>query len=239
MRMPQETISHNGMVAFLLLLAAIGLSFYFMWPPKAVSALSPPTVFSAERAMKHVEVIARNPRPIGSAEHDRVRDYIVAQLKAHGFETAVTTATALGRPEYRPFRVPTVQNITGRLRGTGNGKAVMLVAHYDSVPTGPGASDDGAAVAALLETARALKAGPPLTNDIIILLTDGEEIGLMGASAFVDERRGAIDGEVVFNFEARGTSDQSVMFETSEKNDWLIQEFAKASPAPGGQFSAV
>ena len=51
------------------------------------------------------------------------------------------------------------------------------MAHYDSVPFGPGAADDGAGVVTLLETARALKAGPPLKNDVIFLFTDGEEAG--------------------------------------------------------------
>ena len=220
--------------SWLLLIAIAVLSLYAMRPPAAVSSQSSGLVFSAERAMKHLEVIARNPRPIGSAEHARVRDYIVAQLAAQGFETAVSTSTALGPSEYKPFRVATVQNITGRLRGTAGGKAVMLVGHYDSVPTGPGASDDGAAVAAFLETARALKAGPPLKNDVVILLTDGEEIGLMGASAFVNEQRSNFDVGAAFNFEARGASGQSVMFETSDQNGWLIRQFAAASPAPVG-----
>ena len=61
-------------------------------------------------------------------------------------------------------------------------------------------------MAALLETARALKSGPRLANDIVILLTDGEEIGLMGSSTFVQERGSATDVGAVFNFEARGTS---------------------------------
>ncbi|MGB8508070.1 MAG: M20/M25/M40 family metallo-hydrolase [Pyrinomonadaceae bacterium] len=214
------------------------MSIYCMRPPSALPPDAPPHAFSAGRALNHVRAIAQNPHPVGSAEHDRARDYILAELTAQGFETAVSTATAFGPAQYIPFRAATVQNITGRLRGTSSGtsggKAVMLVAHYDSVPTGPGASDDAAAVAALLETARALKAGPPLKNDVVILLTDGEELGLLGASAFVDERGGAGDVGVVFNFEARGTSGQSVMFETSDQNGWLIREFAEASPAPAG-----
>lgn len=223
-----------GVAALVLLVAIAAVALYFMRPPRVVSAASPASVFSAERAMKHVEAIAANPHPIGSAEHARVRDYIVAQLTAQGFETSVSNATAFSPIPYKPFRAATVQNIIGRLRGTGGDKAVMLMAHYDSVPTGPGASDDGAGVAALLETARALKAHPPLKNDVVILLTDGEEIGLMGSSAFVDEQRGAMNIGAVFNFEARGSSGQSVMFETSEGNGWLIEQFAKASPAPVG-----
>jgi len=81
---------------------------------------------------------------------------------------------------------------------------VLLVAHYDSVPTGPGANDDGVGVATLLETARALTASAPLQNDVIFLFTDSEETGLLGAQAFVTEHLWAKEVEVVLNFEGRG-----------------------------------
>ena len=54
----------------------------------------------------------------------------------------------------------------------------MLAGHFDSVPPGPGASDDGAAVAAILEIARMLRDQPPSRNDVILLFTDGEELGM-------------------------------------------------------------
>jgi acetylornithine deacetylase/succinyl-diaminopimelate desuccinylase-like protein len=50
--------------------------------------------------------------------------------------------------------------VVARLSGTGGSKSILLVSHYDSVATAPGASDDSSGVATLLETARALKAGP-------------------------------------------------------------------------------
>jgi hypothetical protein len=79
---------------------------------------------------------------------------------------------------------------------------------------------------------RALKAGPPLKNDVICLLTDGEEVGLMGARAFVGEHPWARDVALVLNFEARGNGGPSLMFETSEGNGWLIEKFADAAPHP-------
>ena len=89
------------------------------------------------------------------------------------------------------------------LPGIANSKAVMLVAHYDSVPNGTGASDDGAGVVALLETVRAVKSTAPLKNDVIFLFTDGEETGLLGANAFISEHPWAKDVGLVLNFEAR------------------------------------
>ena len=86
----------------------------------------------------------------------------------------------------------------------GQRQGALLMAHYDSVPNSPGASDDGAAVASLLETLRALRGGPRLKNDVIFLFTDGEEVALLGSKAFVEEHPWARDVGLVLNFEARG-----------------------------------
>jgi hypothetical protein len=118
------------------------------------------------------------------------------------------------------------------LKGSGNGKAVLLVAHYDSREESFGASDDGSSVATLLETMRTLKAGEPLKNDVIVLFTDAEEEGMLGAQVFVAENEWARDVDLVLNFEARGNTGPVMMFESSDNNGWLIGEFAKAAPFP-------
>jgi hypothetical protein len=200
--------------------------------PDPLPATSSQDVFSADRALVHLMAFATAPHPIGSAEHDRVRDYLVAQLTTLGLTPEIQRATGVTA---RYDVAGTVENIVARLKGTsGAVDAVALVSHYDSVPAGPGAGDDGAGVAALLETLRALRAGPPLRNDILFVITDGEEDGLLGASAFVAENPAAKDVRVVLNFEARGNAGESQMFETSAGNDRLVQIFAQAAPHPSG-----
>jgi len=205
-------------------------------PPQAVPANAPLSAFSSGRAMEHLRVIAQRPHPMGSRESEKVRDYLLNQLTVLGLNPEIQTATVVSHwAKQRSFTlVPaaTVVNVLARLRGTENTKALLLVAHYDSVPTAPGASDDGAAVAAILETLRALKTGPALRNDVICLFTDGEEVGLFGAKAFVDKHPWAKDVGLVLNLEARGASGPSFMFETSEDNGWLINEFARTAPYP-------
>jgi hypothetical protein len=192
----------------------------------------PPDAFSADRALIHLNAFATAPHPMGSAEHDRVRDYLVSRLTAHGLTPGIQRATGV-TPRYEV--AGTVENIVARLKGTSDSTdAVALVAHYDSVPAGPGAGDDGAGVAALLETLRALRAGPLLRNDILFVITDGEEDGLLGASAFVAENPAAKDVRVAVNFEARGNSGESQMFETSAGNGRLVQIFAQTAPHPSG-----
>jgi hypothetical protein len=226
----RESVIAIAMVLFLTLLAAF--SVHRQNPPAVMDANSPLPDFSAARAMKHLEVISQRPHPMGSAEHDAVREYIVNEVTAQGLRPEVQTATAVNPVWKDEFRAGTVENVVARLPGTANTKAVMLVGHYDSVPNGFGASDDGAAVAALLETLRALKSSAPLKNDVIFLFSDGEEAGLLGAYAFATEHPWAKDVGLVMNFEARGNHGPSIMFETSNQNGWLIEEFAESAPHP-------
>jgi hypothetical protein len=207
-------------------------------PPRTVPATAPDTAFSAERAMRHVAQIAQRPHPMGTADHDRVRDYIIAQLSALGLQAEIQQATAIGTRYQQAGRV---QNILARLPGTDSGgKAVLVMAHYDGVEAGPAASDDGAGSAALLETLRALRArGRPLTHDVIALFTDGEEAGLLGAAAFVREHPWAKDVAFVLNFEARGTSGRSFMFETGPGNLDAARALRSAGNATAGSVYAT
>jgi Peptidase family M28 len=214
----------------LVLLAALCLSMER--PPQVVRGDAPPTEFSAERARQHLAVIAQAPHPIGSARAQLVHDYLMHELQAAGLNPQTQQATAVNADWGPPFPAGTVNNVLARLPGTANTKALLLVAHYDSVSHSYGAADDGASVATLLETLRALQAGAPLRNDVIFLFTDGEEPGLLGAEAFVRQHPWAKDVGLTLNFEARGSRGPSLMFETSNGNGWLIDEFAQAAPAP-------
>lgn len=219
----------SGVLLGLLLVLVACVAIYFQQPPAAANASVPPERFSSRRAMVHLQTIAQAPHPTGTSENHAVREYLVRELNAQGAEPQVQIATVVHPGEAHPYIAGTVENVVGRIRGTAGGKAIVLMAHYDSAPTTPGASDDGAAVAALLETARALRSGAPLRNDVIFLITDGEEVGLLGARAFVNEHPWAKDVALVFNFEARGSDGPSMMFQTSPENGWLIREFAKTS----------
>jgi hypothetical protein len=219
-------------VLFLFLALGAGVFRLRTGTPAALPASSPGDVFSADRALLYLNALATAPHPLGSPEHDRVRDYLVSQLAILGVAPEIQRATGVTA---RYQVAGTVENIVARLKGTrGARDAVALVAHYDSVAAGPGAGDDGAGVAALLETLRALRAGPALSNDILFVITDGEEDGLLGASAFVAENPAAQDVRVVVNFEARGNAGESQMFETSAGNGRLVEIFAEAAPHPSG-----
>jgi acetylornithine deacetylase/succinyl-diaminopimelate desuccinylase-like protein len=168
---------------FILFIAITALSY--LVPPAVVPGSAPATDFSAERAIEHLKVIAREPHPTGSIANTRTRDYIVEQLRFLGLKPEVqksvsTTTWDIGGA---PYSAGTVENVIARLPGTNTTGALLLMAHYDSVATGPGASDNGSGVATLLETLRALRGGPSLRNDVIFAFTDGEEDGGLGSQA--------------------------------------------------------
>jgi hypothetical protein len=217
---------------FFALVLLAGLSIYLQRPPSTVPVEASASDFSSSRALKHIAAIATQTHPIGSVQHDKVRDYILNELQTAGLTPEIQRTTAINPHRGEAGVAGTVQNILARLPGTDNTKAVLLMGHYDSVPNSHGAADDGAAVAAMLETLRALKSNSPLKNDTIFLFTDGEEVGLLGAIAFVKEHPWAKDVGLVLNFEARGSSGPSFMFETSNGNGWLIEQFARAAPFP-------
>ena len=199
--------------------------------PSRVALDAPAGVFSSARARAHLEVIARRPHPVGSAEHAVVRDYLVAQLRALGLEPEIQEGVGAAT-HYHPPRFAVVNNVVARRRGTGAGKALLLMAHYDSRGMTPGASDDGYGVATLLETARALGTDGPTVSDVIFLFTDGEEEGLLGARAFVAEHRWAGDVGVALNFEARGNAGPVLMFQTGDDNGALVRELARVTSHP-------
>jgi len=179
---------------------------------------APATAFSAARAMRHVRALSQSPRPAGSAAHERARAYLEREFARLGLSANIQDVTGVGT---RYAVAGRVRNVLVRLPGSssaGRGPAVLLASHYDGVPAGPAAGDAASGTAVLLETLRALLAGPPLRNDVIALFTDSEENGLLGAAAFVRDHPWAKDVAVVINFEARGTFGPSFMFETGAGN---------------------
>jgi hypothetical protein len=221
------------------LILAAWLAIYLVRAPSPVRANAPATSFSAERALREVNVIARQPHSIGTPANAAVRDYLVQRCRALGLRTRVQDTTVMTGAGGM-LTEARVQNVVAWLPGRISGsKSVLVLAHYDSQPHTFGASDDGAGVAAALETMRALRAAPPLPHSVLWVFTDGEEVGLLGARAYAaDTARLRRTVGVVLNFEARGNSGASSLFEVSPNNGWLLTEFAKAVPVAIGSSLA-
>ncbi|WP_433283491.1 M28 family peptidase [Micromonospora sp. CA-244673] len=211
--------------------------------PAPRPADAPADAFSAERAYQQVKVIAARPHVAGSAANDQVREHVVGVLRGLGLETEVQDTVA---PEAGQLSgaaggatLARVRNVVARLPGTDPTGRVFLVAHYDSVQSGPGGNDDAAGTSTILEVARALSAGPRPRNDVVLVLTDAEEACLCGAAGFAADHPLAADGGVVLNLEARGSTGPVIMFETSRNNAKLVEAFGRAAPHPVGTSFAV
>ena len=218
-------------VSWVVLLLAGAASVAPLVPPAAFTGVDA-TAFSAARAFDHIERIAEEPHPIGTPANQRVRADIVGRLRVLGLEAELQTIES---PDYYggPGDSVSVVNVLARIPGTASNGTVALVGHYDTVPTTPGANDDGSAVAIMLETARAIQAGHPLRNDVILLFTDGEEPApRFGSSAFVAEHPWAGDLGFVINLEAVGSGGPSTLIEMNGPAGWIIDRYAEAVPHP-------
>ena len=210
------------------LLVVLALALWRALGPSPAPADAPASKFSGARAINVLRDVTRNvPHPIATPANAAVRARVEARFRALGYETEVQRRFACNAGALCGM----VENVIARQPGVPRGESVLLVAHYDSVPAGPGASDDGMGVAALLEVARAIR-GQRFRNPIVFLVDDGEEAGLLGAEAFVADPTLAREIGVVINIENRGTYGASNMFETSRGNRWLVRHLAGSVSRP-------
>ncbi len=216
-------------IALLLIIFAIYWSFYALIPHNISDLNAPKSEFSSQRSLIHLKEISKKPHFVGTKNHETVRSYLIKSLEDLGLETQIQEGNTL--TDWGTFVRP--KNILARIKGSDNSKALLLLSHYDSNPhSSPGASDAGSGVVTILEGLRAFLNDTNIPkNDIIILFSDAEELGLNGASLFVNSHPWADDIGLVLNFEARGSGGPSYMLmETNGGNQKLIQGFSEANP---------
>ncbi|NVB39039.1 M28 family peptidase [Pseudenhygromyxa sp. WMMC2535] len=228
------------------LVLAVTLALLGVRPPAPLAADAAPERFSAGRALETMKGIfapegEAAPHPIGSSENAAARGRIVAALRALGLEPEVQERVVCNGSV-----CGWVANVIAVIPGAEEdpaAPAVMIAAHYDSVPAGPGIGDDGSGVGIVLESARALLAGPPPQSPVVLLIDDGEEVGLLGALAFVRHHPLAERVAVVVNTEARGARGPSRMFETKGESAWMLAaylgEAGGLEPKPSSLSAAI
>jgi hypothetical protein len=214
------------------MIGALILAVVATTPPNAAGMDEAPSRFSADRAMADVRAIAREPRPSGSAAHAAARNHLVGRLQALGLQVRLQPAALdKGGAETlhkwsRSTRTPSLVNIVATAPGRdASAPAVLLMAHYDSVWGSPGAADDAAGVATILEVVRASRGDVTPARTLIVLLTDGEELGLQGARAFFEQPHPPIG--VIVNLETRGGGGRATMFETGADNGGMMALFGR------------
>ncbi len=214
---------------WLVVAVCLGISVFPILAPRAPTG-DDPGALSIDRALEHVAFIAQEPHVMGTAEIGRVREYLIETLTAAGLEPETLTVET---PDYfgAPGGTVDVTDVLARIPGSGDREAILLMAHYDTVPTTSGANDNSTAVAALLEVGRVLAAGPSPLNDVILLLTDGEEpTPRFGAWGFAKYHPWFADVGLAVNLEGIGLAGPAMLVEMSGPKGELISRLANAVP---------
>lgn len=227
---------NKGIILFLSIILSIVLGVTSLYTPRPKSEDSG---FSTEIAKEHIKEISKEVHSIQEPEAlGRVREYILNELKELGLEPEVFTYEGV---ESSKGGIYDINNIYAKIDGKNgeDGSYIMLASHYDSSPKkrsgedgeSKGAADDGYGVSTILEIVRIIKeSGQELENGIKILITDGEEMGLMGAKEEMNNNFDLYENvNFVVNLEARGIKGPALMFETSNNNKKVIDLYKKAN----------
>ncbi len=218
-----KTGAQYGLLGLIALLVAVFASAPQFTGPPPVNAASD---FNTDRAFERLERILgdERPHPVDTGANDALRERLLTEIEALGFEPVV-------RDDFQCWNkwgavCARVRNVLFWATEPGP-DAVMLASHYDSVPAGPGAADDGAGVAASLEIA-AILSQRELSRPLLVLITDGEEAGLIGARSFVEKDPLASQVGAVVNMEARGVTGEAMLFQTGRPNERDIAALARS-----------
>jgi hypothetical protein len=229
------------------LAAAILLALFATTPPSARPADTPASSFSAIRAMADVRTIAQRPHVTGSTDNAVVRDHIAKRMAALGMDVSTSTGLIdakgtkrLNHWSGRNDPPATLVNLIGILPGKNrSAPSVVLMSHHDTVWGSPGAADDTTGVAASLEVVRAIRAQGQPERDLVLLVTDGEELGLQGARQFWATHPLRKKVGAVINMEARGGGGRTTLFQTSHQNGDAMHIYADAVRRPGASSLAA
>lgn len=222
--------NYASFLSALFLFGILCWMYYDLMPRHVSQQALPFSEFSTARALQHIKEIAKAPHYTGSENHKTVASYIEKELEKLGLETEIqegTTFTDWGN-------LVKARNITARIKGTTSGKALLLLSHYDSAPHSysHGAADDASGIGVILEGLRAyLHNKTAHRNDIFVVFTDAEELGLNGAALFVTQSKWARQIGAALNFEARGSEGPGYMLmEVNNGNSGMVDAFSEAGP---------
>jgi aminopeptidase S len=145
---------------------------------------------SDANAMKHMQALQKiadehgGNRATGTPGFEASVKYVFGVLRGAGLE--VSTPTYEASRDGDEDASETGRNVIAQTRTGDPGRVVMIGAHLDSVPEGPGIVDNGSAVASLLEIATQLGAEPSVQNMVRFAFFDNEESGAVGSTGYVE-----------------------------------------------------
>jgi glutaminyl-peptide cyclotransferase len=209
-------------------------------PPPAPPHSGVGEMFDGQRALQHaVTQVGFGPRHPGTPGHDRMVEFILAELEKAGWDGQVQEGEMLGQP---------VRNVIGSRPRTAGRPWILLGAHYDTrmwadsdpdpanhrEPV-PGANDGASGVAVLLELARVLPAD--LGVDVGLVFFDAEDNGripgwdwIMGSRYFAASLEEHPDAVVIVDM--IGDADLNIYYEHNSDHQ-LSQEIWQTAAGLG------
>lgn len=239
----------NRFRPFILAATAVlaGLLAYGIWTRPAAEQADAEG-FSAERAVKDIEVISKEHHSVAHPEErTRVREYLVQRLEQLGADTVMQYRydSLVGPQNKHVVYTFDAVNVLAEFAPADvqDPTYLLMVAHYDSRYSQPmpkdtvwsyGAADDGYGVSVILETVnQALKYRQDWKQGIKVLFTDAEEVGMMGMKAIWENDREVFDNVgFMINIEARGPWGPALLFETCPGNRKVMDLYAEAAEYP-------
>lgn len=239
----------NRFRPFILAATAVlaGLLAYGIWTRPAAEQADAEG-FSAERAVKDIEVISKEHHSVAHPEERaRVREYLVQRLEQLGADTVMQYRydSLVGPQNKHVVYTFDAVNVLAEFvpADVQDPTYLLMVAHYDSRYSQPmpkdtvwsyGAADDGYGVSVILETVnQALKYRQDWKQGIKVLFTDAEEVGMMGMKAIWENDREVFDNVgFMINIEARGPWGPALLFETCPGNRKVMDLYAEAAEYP-------
>ncbi len=239
----------NRFRPFILAATAVlaGLLAYGIWTRPAAEPADAEG-FSAERAVKDIEVISKEHHSVAHPEERaRVREYLVQRLEQLGADTVMQYRydSLVGPQNKHVVYTFDAVNVLAEFAPADvqDPTYLLMVAHYDSRYSQPmpkdtvwsyGAADDGYGVSVILETVnQALKYRQDWKQGIKVLFTDAEEVGMMGMKAIWENDREVFDNVgFMINIEARGPWGPALLFETCPGNRKVMDLYAEAAEYP-------
>ncbi|HEX2954800.1 MAG TPA: M20/M25/M40 family metallo-hydrolase, partial [Bacillota bacterium] len=226
--------NHLPMIIGLLLFAMIAVFVGFNErTPAPLGLQAPVDLFSARRAYAtlHSIYLHNDPHPTGSLAQQRIGDRIMDYFRKLGYTPELQEVLAADRST---STCAIVRNIILRYQGVHDGPGILVSAHYDSVPCGEGGMDDGSGTATILELARILRRAPRPQRTIVFLLTDGEEIGLLGAKAFIEHSSEENKISTVIGIDSGGDGGRSRVTQITGDEALLTKVLSRPANAPSG-----
>ena len=184
---------------WLLLAVPLLLGAFSVGRPTPLPAPFPPAFDTASALTLANDFIGLYPQRFpGGPDAAGAADWFRTQVQPYGIDVRPQPFTA-DVPGYGRIRL---QNLIATVRGRSD-RRIVVTAHRDALPLGPGANDNASGTAALIVLARSYAAPPDEEDErqgpahtIVFVSTDGGALGSLGAAHFAETEGEEVDAVI-------------------------------------------